>query len=173
MARRRRKRRRVLCPLLLHQSFHLMACPRPAARRSSAHFVLRCRSSVLFQVSKFNDFFWNTTKFPPQVKPVPEHWKPEDEHGEPLSENEAREEWIEACSVLAVPGGPFTCMDGIVANRWHLLGKIREVCACFSFLSSITPVHNSANSRYVQHHSWLHLSAHNVSFLYFLCLHAT
>ena len=107
-------------------------------------FYPHCRNSVLLQVEQFNRLFWDTTQFPPSIPPPPKWWKPQDDAGDPLPEENAREEWIHACSVLVPPGGRFTCMDGIASNRWHMYGKPREVCACFSFLTSITPVHNSA-----------------------------
>ena len=107
-------------------------------------FYPHCRNSVLLQVERFNRLFWDTTQFPPSIQPQPKYWQPQDEAGDPLPEENAHDEWISACTVLAPPGGRFTCMDGIASNRWHMYGKPREVCACFSFLTSITPVHNSA-----------------------------
>ena len=111
--------------------------------RSSA-FYPHFRNSVLLQVAEFNRIFWDTTTFPPRMQPMPKYWKPQDEDGEPLTGEEAFEEWVIACTMLVPSGGHFTCMDGIASNRWSMYAKPTEVCACFSFLISITPVHNSA-----------------------------
>ena len=98
---------------------------------------------VLLQVRKVNGFFMNFTICPPRPQPMPETWKPQDEHGDPLPRPEAFEEWISASSQVVPLGGQFMFDEGLVINRWGMVGRPIEVCA-FSLL--ITPVHNSANN---------------------------
>jgi hypothetical protein len=102
---------------------------------------------VLSQVRKYNQFFIDDSKFPPRPRPMPATWKPQDENGEPLSPEMAREEWIQACNILVPQGGKFTCEQGLAFNRWHMAGHIVEVCFFSLVLSSITPVRNSAQNR--------------------------
>ena len=70
--------------------------------------------------------------FPPRARPVPATWTPQDEHGDSLPEAEALDEWISTCNQVVPLGGHFTVEEGLVFNRWGMVGRVEEV-RFFSF----------------------------------------
>ena len=95
---------------------------------------------VLLQVLQFNSFFMDLDRFPPRARPVPATWTPQDEHGDSMPEAEALDEWISTCNQVVPLGGQFTVEEGLVFNRWGMVGRAEEVCALSLF-------HNPANNR--------------------------